>query len=1639
MKKFSVLFLLPFVIIFTCAFSAGEWKDSVDEQIRTETVKALKAAFNKKVTIGSVSGRLVGQVVFNDVVIPGIADVKKIYINYSLIKFAYKKDILPAITKIIIADGTISLLRDASGNLNVLSLVPQGNAGGETTGSSDPPPFAANIFLQNCQINYDDYQGFRSDVPIFHEKMVKANGNIDFSKKNQIIFDLSGSLTGGSYPYKANAKGFVDLKKNKYKINISGKRAELKRWGNYIAPIAPLVFEKGSANLSITLASPRTKGRPLSVTGNFVIRNGSAQLGEYKIENTSGVLYLKENQLIAKNCKTEMNGLPIKIEGDLNDFSNPQLDFFVSFNNGELNNLISIFPQTRNLALSGTGNLSAKITGPVLNPQIDGKITVKKGVILNNNFNGFANLHYKDKLLKIDIPGLKLEKGTVMGKCDVNFKTLTPSLSLKLSLKDVDLAPLSQNTPGIVGLMSGELSLIGPTNKLRGDLFAILKKAEFLGQPIEEISSMFTIKDGETYLDYFSATSKGSFLRASGLISRKLEFDFQAAAQGIELSGSGLIGSMEAQVDSFEGKIAWKLDEQFITSPLKNLKASGKVNLSQGRIGEQLFDLAQGELNMGNGLIQIDNVIIRINNSTLQASGQTGIGFPTKLKVSGDKLQLEDLKILNLILPKEAGNPTGICDIKFEVTGEMSRETKITSFDPILGLNANGEIILLNADIADLPIKHSQINFRWHERSLSFPHCHLETSQSDFDINLSKYTGKDIDASISGIIDFSEFEKFTNKYGNIEGKLGINLVVKGNTEKPNISASFWLEDFYLNKLHFDRIKGNLTYSDNQLNLTSPVYFMLGENEFTVSGSADLRALQTKKPEESSLDLKLKIIKADLSTTLDMIDQINSEVSRRLYAPEASGKVSINLATLILGRPDTFFDRGKLILYRKNGKTKYFLKYFDTQVEKTKQTEIKSEERNFGGDLKGKLSLKGKINKLAGDFDGEVVDGFFKDFGFDKLSAKASLKENKITIERCELNKSLGKMWASGDIDLNGEIDLDLAATRMPLNFLKILFNQQFKGNFNMKASLAGPLQNPMISASFAGTDLTLSGVFFDKAKIAFTKDNGHIKIYEFSLFNNRKESTINGDLYLGEKNQININAKLQNNAIGLFNLFTDDVKWVKGDAITDLTIIGPLKKPKINGTISLDEVVIYVKAIDSLVQKISTEAIIKDNIVQIPALTGIWKGKRTKAYPNFIGVSGAVDLNDIFSDQRMLSLNLAISPTQLYIDLPNLYSGVLELKSAHLYGPLTFDLKKGPTLVGKADINNAVITLAKGANGKKKIFPLIYDLTVSMDKNVYAVMGDVATFDLSNIFMNLGVKSDELRITGTSAKPSLQGKILIRRGSVNIFNREFTLLTSEQQEEYYPFNADKVKKNIAYLSGEEGDEGIKPDVTITAKVDVEESETDASGNITKKKVVILSSLQGVIGASDKERELKIKLDSFVEDEDKKLKPGGYSEQQIKVMLLPDFIKSLTGINKGDEVDTNVVVADYISSRFQTILFRGLERDLEQRLGLESLTLEYNFGKDIRQAMGVTQSRSFDGEKPDWRVGFVKGFFDKFYLDFNYSQANQDTGAVDTYYNYQLTYKLSPIWSIIYYEEPSSLLETSTGDKTLTLKAGFSFW
>ncbi|MDD5594040.1 MAG: translocation/assembly module TamB domain-containing protein, partial [Candidatus Margulisbacteria bacterium] len=1246
-------------------------------------------------------------------------------------------------------------------------------------------------------------------------------------------------------------------------------------------------------------------------------------------------------------------------------------------------------------------------------------------------------------LLSVEVVSQPLYKGRLAGHLELNLAQ-GPQLKLKADFSRFDLAALAQNTPGIEGKADGTLELTGSVDDLAGKLAAQLSPGLVFGQQMDNVSASFKIKNRVFWLDNFTATSGNAAFRASGKVTPDLTFDLAAEAFGLRLAGQSVFGKMGAVLNKFKGRTAWKLDKDFLAQPLKNLTASGEVSLSDGRIGEQQFDEASGGLSIGNGRIEVADALIKKNRSLVRLGGVTGVGTPTKLLIAGNKIDLADVKLLNFFLPAEARNPTGSASFEIEVTGELSKETRFNSFDPLLDLTVDGHLQIVSTEVDNILISDALLRFFWHERSLKLSDSRINLPNSR--ISLDFVYGRDgsLTGSLAGTANLGAYQSLTSRYGKISGLAGLAISLSGSLESPQIAATFWLSKFGFNEIYFDDISGSLSYRENKISVLKPIIFKNGSDRFSLAG--DL-AVDPDRPEESVLGLDFKILQADLASSYRLLYKIQGEITRRFFASKQAQPFSaINLAAFKLPDPSAFDGEDKFQLYLGDSKKPYYLAAWKNVWQQAKKTQAAAPEESMGGTMTAEVTLAGKVSDLTGRLSGRLSRGFFRDYHFDLFDTRVSLKDQDIKIEKADLKKDSGSISARGDYNLKGGLRLSLVANSLPLDIMKIAFpGKEFKGAFNMNAGLDGPLQNLRVALTAEAKNISMAGIDIDEAVITATKKDDHIYLNELSLLQGDLLSTASGSVLLSHPGLISLEADLKGNTVGLMNLFTDQVKWKNGDSNLSAKVTGTLDDPKIDGTISVRNGTIYIKALESDLRNLSGTAEIESNIMTISALTGTWTGKRTNDIPNPVGLAGSLDLSNALAEKGSIDLNLIFSPTRVYAFFPNLYVGVLDIKELSLQGPLSFDLSDAPLLKGKVGVNNAVVTISQPSGGGQP-FPLRLALEIDLSKNVYAVMGDIATLNLSNILMNLEINGG-LNISGNLASPDLLGKIAIKRGTVNIFNQEFSLLTSEMRKKYSTYGSAIAEENTAAFKGE----GAMPDIDVTASIDVDNQEKDASGKYVKKTVNILAHLRGTIGVKEEERGLKISLSGFLEDKTKspsEFMPAAYSEQDLKVMLLPDFIKSLAGVNQpggtGQAVETNAVIADYLSSRVQSLLFRSLEREAEQRLGLESLTLAYNLGPKIGEAMGVKDIKGLDQAKPAWSVGFVKGFFDRLYINVRYAQgsdqaANTTTTVSQTIFNYELTYKLTPIWSIIYYREPSSLSQPTTGYQKITLAAGFSLW
>lgn len=1576
---FVLIFAISLQFSVMASFLSG-WTAPLYNQIKNETLKQAKAALTKDISIGKASGNIIGEIVFEDVNISGFCQAKRVKINYNLIELALKRDIIAAINKISIDQANFKVYRDKKDQWNVLNLPKPQQPGGPPA-----PAFRSKIYFTNSTVNYIDELGFKPNASTFFAKINNVKGELNIKNQDHLFFSLTALLD--NQPLRLDGSFFPEI--NKLNLKLNAKNVKLGLWANYCLPIAGLETLDGKADVDLELFPARIRSWPIGINANYTLKQAKLEFAGFEIDRANGQINMQDDELEAT-----INSAMV---------ANKELNLLTSINRLDLKT-----------------NLSTAV--------IKGNIDLDKSTIYQQSFFGKANFDLAHKVLQLDFNKINAYQGTLSGTCALDFVPVIPNINLDAKLENFSFGAIAQNTPGLAGQINGKLSCNGPIDNFKGKLETSLKSGTLFGQKLEQLNLNFNYARGDFFIEKLQALAPTATLNANGEINKDLSCNFNAQAQGIRLAGHGILGNMSALIEDFNGDLQFKIDQKFLGAPLKYLQAHGEVVLKQGQLGEQSFDIAQGKIKIGNGIISFVDARIQQNASIIYLSGQAGIGAPTDLRIQGNRLELADLKIFNYILPDFSQNPTGEVTINLNIFGDLSAETKFLSIDPLFNLNATAEAYLSNALVADVPIKTGRLAFAWKEHRFSLSRCELAMPDSFIDLNISQEKNSQLKGRAKVLIDLALLQSITGKYGNLDGTLALNAEINGNENKPLIATSFELNKVSYNNMDFDKIEGSLNYFDQQILLPKPIIFSKANSSYILTGNMLLTNPLT-------IDLALEAKNSTIPKLTDLILKLEEEYYRRFSAYSDKDKINIDTSAFLFDNYANFRSKKTNVrLYSLDKKQKGYINIWETLLKQT-QTKNEAQTNNLiNGQINASLSLKGKVNDWQGSTSINIDGLEYKNVKFGNLIAQARLIDNSVEIIKCELSNDKTKAALSGKINLNGNLNLTLKGDYVPLNYLKPVINSDLQGFANLEAKIRGNFSDPDFALSAKSLNPSIGNLKYDRIDLLVNKNGKTLDIQKCNISHNYMVSGLSGEVTLAENGPLDLNIYLADNAIGIMNLFSDQAKWQEGKGLVKAKIEGTLDNLKIDGKISLNEVRLRLPAIESELLHITASAEIINSQLSLPRLSAIWQNQKAN---NNVGLAGTIDLSQAL---RQIKMDLTLTPGNYYINMRNLYKGGLLLKNAQLKGNYNLENGTGLTLLAKAELENAVLYLSNSNNGPKP-FPLGLDLDLKIKKNVYAVMGDIWNTDLSNTFMNLEINTDFLAIHGTLAEPSLRGKLNIKRGNLSIFDRDFTLVSPEQLKKDFNFSAETAKENIAQFNGAPGKEGMVPRIILTAKTEAENIKIDTATNAQiNEKIIILAHLDGLLGSSDIDQGLKIKFTGYKEENNSYLL-ASYSEQELKVMLLPDFLKSMIRDSNGidNKVSSNAMVADFINNRLQALVFRGIERDLEQRLGLESLTLDYNFGKDIRKAMGDTEDTHFEQQRPDLAVGFAKGLFDRLYIDVRYFQnTNQLSNRSNNFWNYQLTYKLTPVWSIIYYRDPDTITNPSVFYQKMSLEGKYSF-
>lgn len=248
-------------------------------------------------------------------------------------------------------------------------------------------------------------------------------------------------------------------------------------------------------------------------------------------------------------------------------------------------------------------------------------------------------------------------------------------------------------------------------------------------------------------------------------------------------------------------------------------------------------------------------------------------------------------------------------------------------------------------------------------------------------------------------------------------------------------------------------------------------------------------------------------------------------------------------------------------------------------------------------------------------------------------------EGKVIIHDFALSNKQQELAVSGTVSAATTDALSLHCSNLNLetfNQFTRPFDIQLAGVVNGDASISGLLGKPMMSSKFFVSNLVYNQTEIGE-RLAVSSDwNEQEKQLSFSgnvINNTLKTIDLYGKINTTGNSNFDVNIEMTETDLALLEPFVDDIlSSITGNATANLKLSGSFKKPKINGTVKLNQATVTV---DYLKTRVSCDDAVNvtNNFVQLDQLL------ITDAQNNTARANGSINLNDLTRPLFDISVN----------------------------------------------------------------------------------------------------------------------------------------------------------------------------------------------------------------------------------------------------------------------------------------------------------------------------------------------------------------------------------------------------------------
>ncbi len=575
----------------------------------------------------------------------------------------------------------------------------------------------------------------------------------------------------------------------------------------------------------------------------------------------------------------------------------------------------------------------------------------------------------------------------------------------------------------------------------------------------------------------------------------------------------------------------------------------------------------------------------------------------------------------------------------------------------------------------------------------------------------------------------------------------------------------------------DSFQAEFSYANGSATLTNGL-FRQGSGQYLISGNVKTGA-------NPQFEGKVNVQQGNLQQVLAALQYFNLGDLTRGLKPPVYGD-SGDVQTVAVGEPEAPL----IVQLRRLAEIETILQQQQAVKASEKLPPLSQLQGIFGAEIAVAGSLR---TGVQAQFNVKGDNWQWGEYVAEQFSLEGSFQDGILTVLPLEIRSGKSAIGFSGQLGQKAQSG-QLRVENVPVQELAKVVELPFvdvTGNLNLRANLAGSLENPQATGELSLLEGTLNGEPIKQADGSFSYSNARLNFGGSALVTQTEPIEVQGSLPFelpfaavkADSDQIDLRANLQNEGLAIINVLTPQVAWVSGKGQVQIRVGGTLEQPVAQGIANFENATVRANAFPEPLTGLTGTVRFEGDRIRV-------EGIRGELSQGQVVAAGVIPLSVPFAEGDVDAANpLAVNLDKLALNLRGLYSGGV-VGQVQARGTA-----RRPQLSGNIELYNGEVFLRSPGGGTTELA----SASSASDSPATEVSPSAGTptspspspsfeVGLNDLRLNLGrgirvtsapilsfQATGGLRVNGTLDDLRPEGTIRLTSGSVNLFTTQFRL------------------------------------------------------------------------------------------------------------------------------------------------------------------------------------------------------------------------------------------------------------------------